>query len=329
MDFINHQLFIKDINVHIDPILPKKTAIITHGHADHARFGHDHVIATRQTIDIMKIRYGDKCAKKFTPLRYGQRYSIKNFDFTLYPAGHILGSAQVLIEKDNHRLVITGDYKVGKDETCKNFKLVKCDTLITEATFGLPIFQHPDPKDEIQKLIRSVKMNKHNCHIVGAYALGKAQRVMNLLRQQNYNETIYIHGSLEKLCEYYSKEKINIGKFEKVSSKDKNFYEGKIIIAPPSALKDRWSRRFPNPIICMASGWMTVKQRAKQQGIELPLVISDHSDWNELLDTIKKSKAKNILITHGQEDALVYYCKKQNLVSKPLSIQGRSDEEIE
>ena len=113
------------------------------------------------------------------------------------------------------------------------------------------------------------------------------------------------------------------------TSKDKKFYEGKIIIAPPSALKDRWSRRFPNPIICMASGWMTVKQRAKQQGIELPLVISDHSDWNELLDTIKKSKAKNILITHGQEDALVYYCKKQNLVSKPLSIQGRSDEEIE
>ena len=112
MDFINHQLFIKDINVHIDPILPKKTAIITHGHADHARFGHDHVIATRQTIDIMKIRYGDKCAKKFTPLRYGQKYSIKNFDFTLYPAGHILGSAQVLIEKNNHRLVITGDYKV-------------------------------------------------------------------------------------------------------------------------------------------------------------------------------------------------------------------------
>ena len=103
MDFINHQLFIKDINVHIDPIFPKKTAIITHGHADHARFGHEHVIATRQTIDIMKIRYGDKCAKKFTPLRYGQKYSIKNFDFTLYPAGHILGSAQVLIEKNNHR----------------------------------------------------------------------------------------------------------------------------------------------------------------------------------------------------------------------------------
>ena len=271
MDFINHQLFIKDINVHIDPILPKKTAIITHGHADHARFGHDHVIATRQTIDIMKIRYGDKCAKKFTPLRYGQKYSIKNYDFTLHPAGHILGSAQVLVKKNNHRLVITGDYKVGKDETCKNFKLVKCDTLITEATFGLPIFQHPDPKDEIQKLIRSVKINKYNCHIVGAYALGKAQRVMNLLRQQKYNETIYIHGSLEKLCQYYLKEKINIGKFEKVSSKDKNFYEGKIIIAPPSALKDRWSRRFPNPIICMASGWMTVKQRAKQQGIELPL----------------------------------------------------------
>ena len=329
MDFINHQLFIKDINVHIDPILPKKTAIITHGHADHARYGHDHVIATRQTIDIMKIRYGENCAKKFTALRYGQKYKIKDYQFTLYPAGHILGSAQVLVEKDNHRLVITGDYKVGKDETCANFKAIKCDTLITEATFGLPIFQHPDPKEEIVKLLTSVKKNKRNCHIVGAYALGKAQRVMNLLRQHDYKETIYIHGSLEKLCNYYKKEKINIGDFDKVSKKDKNFYEGKIIIAPPSALKDRWSRRFPNPIICMASGWMTVKQRAKQQGIEVPLVISDHSDWNELLETINKTKAKNILVTHGQEDALVYYCKQQNLMSKPLSIQGRSDEEIE
>ena len=329
MDFINHQLFIKDINVHIDPILPKKTAIITHGHADHARFGHDHVIATRQTIDIMKIRYGENCAKKFTSLRYGQKYKIKDYQFTLYPAGHILGSAQVLVEKDNHRLVITGDYKVGRDDTCANFKAIKCDTLITEATFGLPIFQHPDPKEEIVKLLTSVKKNKRNCHIVGAYALGKAQRVMNLIRQHGYKETIYIHGSLEKLCNYYKKEKINIGDFDKVSKKDKNFYEGKIIIAPPSALKDRWSRRFPNPIICMASGWMTVKQRAKQQGIEVPLVISDHSDWNELLETINKTKAKNILVTHGQEDALVYYCKQQNLMSKPLSIQGRSDEEIE
>ena len=224
---------------------------------------------------------------------------------------------------------MTGDYKVGKDETCKNFKSIKCDTLITEATFGLPIFQHPDPKEEIKKLINSVKKNRSSCHIIGAYALGKAQRVMNLLRQNNYSDTIYIHGSLEKLCNYYRSQKINIGLFEKVVSKDKSFYEGKIIIAPPSALKDRWSRRFPNPIICMASGWMTVKQRAKQRGIELPLVISDHSDWNELLDTIKKSKAKNILVTHGQEDALVYYCKKNNLLSKPLSIQGRSDEEIE
>ena len=329
MDFINHQLFIKEINVHIDPIYPKKTAIITHGHADHARFGHDHVIATRQTIEIMKIRYGDNCAKKFTPLKYGQKYTIKDYVFTLYPAGHILGSAQVLIERNNHRLVVTGDYKVKKDATCANFKIVKCDTLITEATFGLPIFQHPNPKEEIKKLLISVKKNKNNCHIVGAYALGKAQRVMNLLRQHNYKDTIYIHGSLEKLCNYYKKEKINIGNFEKVSSKEKDFYMGKIIIAPPSALKDRWSRRFPNPIISMASGWMTVKQRAKQQGIELPLVISDHSDWNELLETIKKSQAKNVLVTHGQEDALVYYCKKQSLNSKPLSIQGRSDEDIE
>ncbi len=329
MDFINHQLFIKDINVHIDPILPKKIAIITHAHADHARFGHQEVIATKQTIDIMKIRYGENCAKKFTVLQYGQKLQIKNYKFTLFPAGHILGSAQILIENNNHRLVITGDYKVGNDGTCENFKLIKCDTLITEATFGLPIFQHPNPKIEINKLINSVKKNRRSCHIVGAYALGKAQRVMNLLRQNNYLDKIYIHGSLEKLCNYYKSQKINIGTFEKAISKDRDSYEGKIIIAPPSALKDRWSRRFPNPIICMASGWMTVKQRAKQRGIELPLVISDHSDWNELIDTIKRSEAKNVLVTHGQEDALVYYCKKNNLVSKPLSIQGRSDEEIE
>ena len=209
MDWVNKHLQIVPINTFIDPIFPVENAIITHAHADHAKPGHNNVLATKHTIEIMKIRYGENCANNFQELSFNSPLNINGVKVTFSPAGHILGSAQVSLEYQKDKINFTGDFKITKDDTCENFRTVICDTLVTEATFGLPIFQHPDPKDEIQKLIRSVKINKNNCHIVGAYALGKAQRVMNLLRQQKYNETIYIHGSLEKLCQYYSKEKIN------------------------------------------------------------------------------------------------------------------------
>jgi len=305
---------------------PRDLAIITHGHADHARYGHKHVIATPETIEIMKIRYGENCAETFEPLELRTTKTIKDIDITLYPAGHILGSAQILLEYKGERIVVTGDYKRGTDSTCEDFEIVQCDILVTEATFGLPVFQHPPAKDEIQKLIQSVKNNPTRAHLVGSYALGKTQRVIRLLREAGYDKPIYLHGAQEKLCNFYQEHGIDLGELRKATLDNKGDFAGAIIIAPPSALKDRWSRRFPDPIISMASGWMQVKQRARQRGCELPLVISDHADWNELLDTVRDTGAKKIWVTHGREDALVYACCAMGLEAEPLSIQGREEE---
>lgn len=326
MNWIDGNLFIETINTYIDPIRPVENAIITHGHADHAKPGHKNVLATKETIDIMKIRYGENCAQNFQALPYNRPLKINDIEVKFYPAGHILGSAQILLKYKNQTVNCTGDFKVFDDKTCRNFEYVQCNTLITEATFGLPIFKHPDPRIEIYNLLKSIKIFPNRPHLVGVYALGKAQRIISLLRNSGYDDKIYIHGALEKINNYYVSQGIQLGKFEKALIKDGRNYNGKIILAPPSALRSTWARRFDDPIICHASGWMTVKQRAKQNLVELPLIISDHADWNELIKNIQSSKAENVLVTHGREDALVYWCKSIGINASALSLQGRDDE---
>lgn len=325
MRWLDHALHIKPINAFIDPMRPVGRAIITHGHADHARAGHTHVLATPETIEIMKRRYGENCAGTFQPLAYGEPLTIDDVTITLHPAGHILGSAQVLLEHHGQRVVVTGDYKTRPDTTAAPFELVPCDVFITEATFGLPVFQHPDPAVEVARLLASVAAQPDRCHVIGAYALGKAQRMIKLVRQAGHDRPIYLHGANQKLCEYYQSAGIDLGDLQPAMAKKKHEFAGEIVVAPPSALKDRWSRRLPDPVVCMASGWMSVKQRAKQSQVELPMVISDHADWTELTTTIPATGAQTIWVTHGREDALVHWCRTQGLDAQPLSIQGREE----
>ena len=326
MIWIDKNLHIKPINTHIDPYRPVENAIITHAHADHAKPGHKNVLATKETIEIMKIRYGENCASNFQELNLNQKIEIGNVSITFYPAGHILGSVQVLAEFKGHKINFTGDYKTTRplDATAKP---VKCHTLVTEATFGLPVFQHPDEKKEIQKLIKSLSLFPERPHLVGVYALGKAQRVINLLRLEGYDKNIFIHGSLEKLCDYYDKNHIKLGDLTKVNLSNKNQYNGQIILAPPSAIKNVWARKFEDPIICQASGWMAIKQRAKQSLVELPLILSDHADWSELTKYIKFTNAEKIYVTHGREEAIIHWCRINNIDATPLSLSGRDDEE--
>ena len=198
---------------------------------------------------------------------------------------------------------------------------------MTEATFGLPVFQHPTAESQIEKVVQSLKDHPDRAHVIGAYALGKSQRVIKLLRDAGYEEPIYLHGSHEKLCNYYQSQDIDLGQLEKALVANKDDMKGKVVMAPPSALKDRWSRRLPDPVICYASGWMSVKQRAKQSLVELPLVISDHVDWNELTTVIPATGAHTIWVTHGREDALVHWCQTQGLNAEPLYMQRFDDEE--
>jgi putative mRNA 3-end processing factor len=329
MALLDRNLYIAPIDTFIDPVSPRRRAIITHGHADHARAGHGQVLATPDTIAIMKARYGEDCAGSFQPLEFGAPLQIDDVRVTLFPAGHILGSAQVLLEHKGERVVDTGDYKRLGDRTAQPFELVPCDLLVTEATFGLPVFQHPAPSDEIARLLKSVAAYPERAHLVGAYALGKAQRVISLLREAGYDAPIYLHGALLRLCQLYVERGIDLGDIRPALETATSELAGHIVVAPPSALKDRWSRRLPDPVLCMASGWMSVKQRARQRGVELPLIISDHADWNELRQTITDSGAKKIWVTHGREDALVYYYRQQGLQAEPLNIQGYEEGEEE
>ncbi len=320
-------LYCKPLDAYIDPMREVEHAIITHAHADHARAGHKHVYATPATLDIMRVRYGDDHAEYIHALNYEQSFALKDASVTLLPAGHILGSAQVLIEYDGYRLVHTGDFKRQVDPTCEPFVPVPCDVFITEATFALPVFQHPPITQEIQKLLDSLKRLPESCHLVGVYALGKCQRVILALRALGYHDTIYLHGALVNLCHLYEEHGVKLGDLAEVSALSNiKTLQGKIVLAPPSALQDRWSRKLPNLMPCMASGWMQIRARSKQRRAELPLIVSDHSDWDDLLFTIKEVNPKEVWITHGREEALIHEAQKMGYKAKALSLIGYDED---
>jgi putative mRNA 3-end processing factor len=312
---------------YVDPLFPVDRAIVTHGHSDHARPGHQAVLATRETLDIMKIRLGEDAGKTFQALKYGESLRLGDADVSLAPAGHILGSAQVVIEYSGQRAVVSGDYKRQRDPTCTSFEPVKCDLFITEATFGLPVFKFDAPDNEIRKLLASMQAFPAQTHQIGVYGLGKCQRVISLLREAGYERPIWLHGALKSITDYYSARGVRLGDLRLVADSTETL-NSEIVLCPPSALSDRWSRRFTEPIHALASGWMRVRARARQRGVELPLVISDHADWPNLLATVADTEAGEVWITHGREEALVYELTRRNLKAKALSLIGL-EEEIE
>jgi putative mRNA 3-end processing factor len=310
---------------HIDPTHPVDRAVITHGHSDHARAGHGAVLATRETLDVMRLRFGENFAGASQAIGYDERVDLGGAKLSLHPAGHVLGSAQVLIEAGGLRIVASGDYKDVEDPTCTPLERVLCDVFITEATFGLPVFRHGNPDAEIGKLLHSVSLSSERAHLVGAYSLGKAQRVIALIRKAGYDEPIYVHGAMEKITRYYRDRGIDLGRVELAREAGK--LPGAIILCPPSALKSLWSRRFAEPVTSLASGFMRVRARARQQLVELPLVISDHADWDGLTGTIIATGASDIWVTHGQEDAIVHWSVTRGLRARALDIAGYGEED--
>ena len=310
----------------IDPSQPVARALVTHGHADHARSGHGDVWATPATLDIMALRYGTALGHG---VAYGDGIEEKGVRISCHPAGHVLGSAQILLEHAGERVVVTGDYKRRPDPTCALFEPVPCDVLVTEATFGLPVFTHPPIEEEIAKLLAAREANPDGCVVVGAYALGKAQRVMAELRRAGYHDPIYVHGAMVRMCELYAAHGIDLGELIPATGLPKGALKGTIVVAPPSALNDRWARRLPDPVTAMASGWMRVRQRARQKNVELPLIISDHADWNELTGTLKELRPAETWITHGRTDALSRWCELHQLKARALDLVGREEDEGE
>jgi putative mRNA 3-end processing factor len=304
-------LYVEPGRFYIDPTGACDRAVITHGHADHARPGHIHVLATPGTLAIMRARYGEQAGRQQQALDYGEDIEIDGVRLRFAPAGHVLGSAQAVLEWRGSRAVVSGDYKRRRDPTCEGFEVTPCDVFITEATFALP---------------HSVRLFPDRAHLVGVYALGKAQRVIMLLREAGWDGPIWLHGGLVALCDLYRSLGVPLGDLRAVGDTPKAELQGCIVLAPPSATENRWSRRLPDPVNCAASGWLRVKQRAKQGGLELPLVISDHADWDELNATIDEVGAPEIWVTHGREEALMHAASQRGIKARALRLIGYEDE---
>lgn len=306
---------------YVDPVRKVPRAVITHGHSDHARSGHEAVLATKETLAVMAARYGGKFTPSPQPARFGEALTLGGATLTLKPAGHILGSAQVVIEVEGKRVVASGDYKRARDPTCLAFEPVPCDIFITEATFGLPLFRHPPASEEASKLLHALRLFPDRPHAIGAYSLGKAQRLIALFREAGHSAPIYVDAATAKLCAVYAAHGVPLGDIRPLAGTEPTGLNGAIVIGMaglPEGTND--------PVTAYASGWMRTRKRAKAANVDLPLIVSDHADWHELTQTIEEVAPGELWITHGEEAALVHWATAKGIRARPLSIAGYGDE---
>jgi putative mRNA 3-end processing factor len=313
-------LYVEPGRFYIDPDRAVSCAVVTHGHSDHARKGHDTVIATPETLAVMECRYGRNFCGKAIPLPLHEPMEIGSTCITFYPAGHILGSVQVQVEYRGGRLGVSGDYKDGGDDpTCADFEAVPCDVFLTEATFALPFFRFPDKRGEVERLLRSMRENALRPHIVGVYSLGKAQRVIVELRKAGFTRPIYAHRTIIDLNQVYTRFGLDLGEIRELSQYRESSGEwADLLLAPPGSVGMPLESLKTAPIVSGASGWYHVRNHALKRGVELPLVISDHCDWLGLQRSIRLTGAKEVWITHGRADALSRWAQQQGIRAMAL-----------
>jgi len=311
-------------DIYIDPWRPVPTAVITHAHSDHARSGSSHYYAAANGVALLRHRLG--AAINVTSLQYGEVTQLGAARVSLHPAGHILGSAQVRVEVDGEVWVASGDYKRQADPTCTAFEVVPCDTFITEATFGLPIYRWEDTAS-VAAAIYAWWMGeraKGRNALLACYSLGKAQRILAELAGIT-DETVYVHGATANLVDLYRDAGVTMVPTAKVPS-DK--LQGALVLAPPSAMQSPWAKRFGDASCGFASGWMMLRGTRRSRGYDRGFVISDHADWPALLQTTTECRAQRILVTHGYSEELARYLRDQGLSAAPLrtSFEGEASD---
>ena len=320
LHYLNQGLYCPAADAWIDPPCPVKRAIITHAHADHARPGCGEYWACDQSETILRQRLGRDI--KIHSINYGEEFRLGQAKLSLHSAGHVLGSAQVRIEVGDEVWLVTGDYKRCHDPSCEPFESVKCDVLITESTFGLPIYRWKSGKQVAREIYEWWRTETEHPSLLFCYAFGKAQRVLAELKSLGIMEEVLLHGAVETITGHYREAGVDMVPTRPVSELErKDPLKGRLIIAPPSAYKSPWMKRFKEPQTAFASGWMAVRGARRRRGYERGFVISDHADWTGLIMTIKQSEAKTIYITHGQEDVLARYLTEvEGLNAFPLEM---------
>lgn len=318
----NKGIYIPQANVYVDPKGEVDTAIITHAHADHAWRGHKKYVCSPNTKPFLKHRIGKKT--NIQTKKYNQPFTINNVEFSLHPAGHILGSAQVLIKHEEETWLITGDFNNSPSNASETFTQKQAKNIITEATFSLPIYKWEDEKrvfDEMWRWIQNNKTKKQTTILFG-YSLGKAQRILSALNTYT-DEKILLHGAVTPYNEYYEKAGFPLANREKLDLRKTYDFKQKIIIAPPNVYRTKWMQRFKNAKTAFFSGWMTVRGQKRRKGYDKGFVISDHADFDGIIRNIKQSKAKNVYLTHGKTRVLEKYLQQKNISAKNINVLKR------
>ncbi len=302
---------------YVDPWRGVERALITHGHADHARAGSRHYWAASAGAPILRQRLLEI---DLTPVDYGKAFELGGVQVSFHPAGHVLGSAQVRLEADREVWVVSGDYKRSPDPTCQPFEVVPCDVFISEATFALPVYQWR-PGEEIAREILAwwdANAKRGRNSVLLCYALGKAQRVLAELSQLT-DRGVHVHGAVDSIVQLYRDSGIAMLDSEKVDGRDqRKKFRGELVVAPPSAAGSTWLRRFGDYQLGFASGWMRLRGSRRRRGYDRGFILSDHADWPGLVDTIRATGARKVLATHGYTDAIVRYLREEGVDAEAL-----------
>ncbi|MEJ2473040.1 MAG: ligase-associated DNA damage response exonuclease [Desulfobacterales bacterium] len=312
---------------YIDPWQPVNKAVVTHAHADHARWGCRSYLCATDGKGVLQARLGRDAS--IETLDYGEVKTVNGMTLSLHPAGHILGSAQVRIEKDGQILVVSGDYKREPDPTCAPLEPLRCHVFVSESTFGLPIFRWPDPEvvtADINAWWRSNR-DQGRTSILFAYALGKAQRIIAGLDPTI--GPILTHGAVEKFNSRYRDAGITLPPTQYVGAlDDKQILKSALVIAPPSADNPSWMRRFPDRVRAFASGWMRIRGNRRRRSVDRGFVLSDHSDWDGLVETITATAAEKIVVTHGYATEMARWLQEEGRQAEvfPTVFRGEEDD---
>lgn len=298
-------LYLPQAGLWLDPHRKKPTAFLSHAHSDHARARHDEILCTAATADALRIRLGEVNAVR---LEFGEPFDFHGCRLTLYPAGHVLGSAQLLVEHAGHRLVYTGDFKLRGSLTCRPGVVVAADTLVIEATYGLPIFRFPPPEESRREIVRFARsaLAESKTPVFLGYSFGRGPEIIKILDEANVGTAV--DERIYKFLEVYAAAGIE---FRHPILLGRAGREGRAAVIPDQRRRKRSLQDIPNPVVAYVSGWAVLDRILDRTGADACICLSDHADWPDLLEYVSRSKPTRVLVTHGYCDALAGYLKRK------------------
>jgi putative mRNA 3-end processing factor len=327
LQFTSSGIYCPDAGIFIDPWKPVDRAIITHAHSDHAKFGNKHYLAHKDSEAILRLRLGEEISLQ--NLDYGVSILINGIRFSLHPAGHIIGSAQIRVERNGEVWVASGDYKIQDDGFSTPFEVVKCNAFITESTFGLPIYKWPAQRIVMDEILEWWKQNQleGKASVLMGYALGKIQRL--IVNLQPFPGPVFAHGAVFNVNQRLRDAGFDLPFIGFASDIEKKLFRDALILAPPSAAGSPWLKRFEPYSTGYCSGWMAVRGAKNRRAIDRGFVVSDHADWNDLNSTIAETGAEKVFVTHGFTDTFAKWLNEKGIEAHEVKTEyGDEQEEI-